>query len=352
MTISAAKSLEGVKLSDEWTVVSRVEHPEDHSGARSSVGYLARHSSGILGYVKALDYGAILESVDPAREMQRATEFFNAERDLLTQCGEKRLSRIVRVHSSGTTRIENASPAAVSYLIFERADGDAADVRGSIDAEEFLPMLALAHHAGVALMQLHGIGAAHQDVKPSNLLTWATNAGHEGKLGDLGSAYLPGRPCPNDDEAIPGDCFHAPPEQQYGDPQYLPSDRRRQAADIFMLGDLVAFLLTGVTYNAVVTKLLDPSQRWWTWQGTFREVLPALVDAHGRALQRFQEAVHCDISELVYKMLDELCYPDPTQRGDPAARRLGKSQYSLHRYVTRLDLIRRRAELAVGRRLS
>jgi hypothetical protein len=180
---------------------------------------------------------------------------------------------------------------------------------------------------------------------------WASAKGPEGKLGDLGVAYLPGRPCPTDDEPIPGDCFHAPPEQLYGDPGHLGVDQRRQAADMFMLGDLIAYLLTGVTYNAVVTKILDPTQRWREWSGTFDEILPTLIDVHGRSLRRFREALYSDITDLVCRTLDELCYPDPSLRGEPSKRGKGGAQFDLNRYVTALDLIRYRSELALRGRL-
>jgi hypothetical protein len=58
--------------------------------------------------------------------------------------------------------------------------------------------------------------------------------------------------------------------------------------------------------------------------------------------------LHADIRDDVLKLLDELCHPDPNRRGDPVARRLGHDPYSLGRYVTRLNLLYRRACIAGG----
>ena len=319
------------------------------AGGAFSVGYLVEKSDGHRGFLKAFDYAAALAAGDPAREFASLTNRYNAERDLLQHCGNRKLNRVVQALDSGTIRVPHVQPDAVSYLIFERADGDARDAVSTTDSADHAPMLRLAHQAAVGVSQLHGIGSAHQDLKPSNFLVWDGPA-LEGKLGDLGCAYLRGRPAPQDDDRVAGDPGYAAPEQLYATDYELPSAHQRIAADMFMFGGLICFLLTSVPYNGLLRMNLDPTFGWNKWQGSFSEALPALVDAHGMATCRLgevlDEVVGNDVAEVVW----QLCHPDPTVRGDPRARRLGHNPFALDRYVSRLNLIHRRASFGVRRR--
>jgi len=343
---TAAYRLSGLVLAGGWNVLERIDLPPGKTGSAFSVGYRVERSDGHRGFLKAFDYAAALASDDPAREFESLTSRYNAERDLLEHCGVRRLTRIVRALESGTIRVSGAQPDAVSYLIFELADGDARDVVSATDSADHAPMLRLAHQAAVGVAQLHGVGGAHQDLKPSNLLVWIAGAEPEAKLGDLGCAYLKGRPAPQDEDRVAGDPGYAAPEQLYEWNNELPAAHQRIAADMFMFGGLICFLLTSVPYNGLLRMNLDRTFGWSEWQGSFSEVLPALVDAHGMATGRLgevlDEAVGPDVAEVVW----QLCHPDPTVRGDPRARRLGHNPFALERYVSRLNLIHRRAIFA------
>jgi serine/threonine protein kinase len=204
-------------------------------------------------------------------------------------------------------------------------------------------MLGLAHHAAVGISQLHGIGCAHQDLKPSNLLVWKAALSSEAKLGDLGSAFLHGRPAPQDNDLVAGDPGYAAPEQLYEGGSELPPEYGRVAADMFMFGGLFCFLLTGVPYNGLLQMKLDRTFWWRQWDGTFLEVLPALVDAHGMAVRQLEQVLHACVATDVAEVVWQLCHPDPTVRGDPKARLFGHNPFGLTRYVSRLNLIHRRA---------
>lgn len=342
---TAAHHLEGLELDDGWQVLGALPARPDRSGGAFSVSYLARHRSGMLGFVKAFDYAAALEDEDPARALGDITATFNAERDLLDQCGGRNLRRVVRALGFGTVRVTGYAPNAVSYLILELADGDARDVVGDTDTTEQIPMLRLAHHVAVGMNQLHSIGAAHQDLKPANVLVWRAPDLLEGKVGDLGCAFVEGRPAPHDDLPVAGDCSYAAPDALYRAVDLVDEQRRRVAADMFMFGNLLCYLLTEVRYSAILFGFLDRSQHWSRFDGTFHDVLPGLVDAHGLALDKLRDALLPELCEDVLRMLDELCHPDPRRRGDPVAHRRGHHPYRLDRYVSRLDLLYRRASI-------
>jgi serine/threonine protein kinase len=347
--LGAAHHLVGLDLDDGWHILAKVDLPETHTGSAFSVGYLVSHAaSGSMGYLKAFDYSEALADLDPARALAHLTATYNAERDLLELCRQHSLHRIVRALAAGTVRLESFRLDVVSYLIFELADSDARDLRAETDPADHVPILRIAHHAAVAISQLHGIGASHQDLKPSNLLVWHTLAGPEGKLGDLGCAHLEGRPAPHDDRTIAGDCSYAAPEQLYSAQDVLSPKERRRAADVYMLGNLLMFLLTSISHSGLLYLYVDSSQHWRRGGGTFEEVLPALVDCHGKVLSRVSEALHSDIRETALKLINELCYPDPRYRGDPVAGRYGQDRFGLHRYITRLDLLYHRAAIAGG----
>jgi hypothetical protein len=126
------------------------------------------------------------------------------------------------------------------------------------------------------------------------------------------------------------------------------SDQRRFAADLYMLGNLFMFLLTGISHSGFMYGLLDRSQHWTRWGGSFTDVLPALTDCHGIVLGRLDEALHSDIRQEAVRLINELCYCDPTRRGDAVARRQGQNPFGLQRYIARLDLMHRRAAIAGG----
>jgi serine/threonine protein kinase len=332
-----------------WVVHERIEMPPGKTGSACSVGYFVVGSDGRQGFLKAFDYSAALAADDPPQEFASLFNQYNAERELLEQCDGRKLDRIVRIWASGTTHVPGIQPDAVSYLIFERAHGDARDAVSAADEADHASMLQMAHHAAVGVAQLHSIGGAHQDLKPSNLLFWWDDVYPEAKLGDLGCAYLSGRPVLHDDDRVAGDPTYAAPEQLYDGECGLEPDRRRVAADMYMFGGLVCFLLTGVPYNGIQAMSLDATLGWNVWQGDFIEVLPALVDAHGIATGRLEEVLDRNIASDVAEIIWQLCHPDPLVRGDPKARQYGHNPFGLTRYVSRLNLIHRRASFDARR---
>lgn len=350
---TAAHQLLGVTLEGGWTVVEKLELEPGDSGGAFSVGYRAEHSSGDIAYVKALDYSAAFDDENVPAALNRLTAQYEAERALLELCAERKLRRVIRALAHGTIKVPGYAPPSVSYLIFEMADGDARSALTLIDKADQLVALELAHHACVALAQLHSCGASHQDIKPSNLLVWLASSDQrlDGKIGDLGNAHLPGRPSPYDEREIPGDLSYAPPEQLYGACRHLNDRDRRIAADFYMLGNLLTFLLVRVSYNAVLYKTLDDTQHWLRYGGTFSDVLPALVDAHGLALTRIREGLHEGVASELATMLDELCHPDPEQRGDRKARARMANPWRLERFISRLTRLQHqlRIELAADR---
>ena len=117
--------------------------------------------------------------------------------------GTRRLDRVVGAISDGTYDVPNAGPLArVQYIIFEQADGNA---RTNADASSKFDVawsLRPPHHVATGLWQLHSQGIAHQDLKPSNILTFGKRSS---KVADLGRASAKGTTAPHNSYPVAGD---------------------------------------------------------------------------------------------------------------------------------------------------
>lgn len=349
-----AENLAGVRLPDGWTVLAQVPFRPGATGGNFSVSYTVQHDDGRLGFCKVLNYFAAMSSADPVRALKGLADAYVFERDLLRECGDEGMSRVVLSVGDGEFQRSGYTPGLVSYLIFEPADGD---IRKIIDTDPTVTIAAKLrwlHHAATGLRQLHDRGVAHQDVKPSNVLVFAPDEQGElpGKIGDLGRATDPQRPMWHDNLGIAGDPTYAPPEQLYG---ATPTEfgPRRLACDLYQLGSVATFLLTGATMNSLLKLELYPVHFWTLWRGTYADVLPYVRDAFGRAIARIPGATgDVDTDRRLVSLIEDLCDPDPTLRGHRLTRRRAGNQYSLERVVTEFDLLTRKTRAAALRRVS
>ena len=79
-----AEMLQGKKLDGGWVVGDRVDLGPDPTGG--SLSYEATSPEGVRVFLKALDYSGAFSTDDPARELQRMTEAYNFERDIVAAC--------------------------------------------------------------------------------------------------------------------------------------------------------------------------------------------------------------------------------------------------------------------------
>lgn len=330
-----------MELPDGWKVIKVIERGKRSTGGHFSQGYVVESKAGRLGFLKALDYSGALGADDPARELQRMTESYNFERDVVAKCRDGHLDRVVLGLAEGTVRVDGEP---VQYLIFELADGDARAQADEAERYELVWFLRALHHVATGLFQLHREGIAHQDVKPSNVL--AFEDGKISKVADLGRAAYRGHFAPHEDYTVAGDYAYAPPELLYGyaDPDWPP---RRLGCDTYLMGSMVVFFTVGVGMTTLIRSELREAQSWGVWTGTYAEVLPYLRDAFERAVRIFEAAVDPKVKRELTTAVRELCDPDPRHRGHPLNRTSRGNQYSLERYVSLFNLLARKAELGV-----
>lgn len=345
------RSLEGLELNGGWRIDSYLDRTTDQTGGNFSLGYLGSDKTGRQGFVKVINYFRAMFDVDPPTALQQITESYNFERDLVEQCGLKRLSRVVASYGYGTITIPGSFP--VSYIVFERAEHD---IRKALDVDNSMSLTAklrLAHNATAGAAQLHGIGVAHQDIKPSNLLVFGRGAMSmepNSKLADLGRATDKAAAARHDQFTIAGDPTYAPPEQLYGTvhPDF---PRRRLACDMYQIGNLIAFILTGTTINSRLHADLNPQHSPRNWGGQYDDVLAYVQAAHSAAMYDIASELKGPLSSGIRDLIHWLTDPDIEKRGHPRSRR-AREPYALNRVLTDLDLLCRRSAVVTVRAAS
>jgi serine/threonine protein kinase len=345
--------LEGIDLPNGWKVGLRREKPDTDTGGHFSAGYFCESDSRIKGFLKAIDLytpmmrrgGNVLSALQPLIEGAQS------ERELLNEC--RHMDRIVTAIAHGDINELRGTQLIIPipYIIFERAESTARQIVFGPTRPKHGWCLRTMHQVAVGLWQLHGSMIAHQDIKLSNVLLFINEAG--AKLSDLGRAIKQGRSVPHDAVEWPGDNAYAPPEYVYG---YTPSEfnERRLASDLFLLGSCACNIFTGASLNALLYSELPldlyPVRMRGTYMGTFRDALPHLQDAFERVLARIRESIPKDspVRADILTMVKEWCEPDPMVRGHPQTRAINSSAgniYSLERYLSKLDLLAKRAAI-------
>jgi serine/threonine protein kinase len=254
------------------------------------------------------------------------------------------LNRVVTPLAAGITNVATYPVPIVPYLVFELADGDIRRHLAATASVDLAWQLRCLHDVATGLKQLHGSGIAHQDLKPSNVMSFG--GGAESRVGDLGRAARQGVPAPHDNFNIAGDRTYAPPELLY---KHVEPDwaRRRLGCDLYHLGSLFLFIFSQTNCTHSLVAALDPALHPGAWKGRYVDVLPHVRDAFNRVLTGFRvsiSAVMPKAASEVVEMVRQLCEPDPQLRGDPVGRG-STAQFSLERYISRLNALEYRARL-------
>ena len=338
-----AEMLEG-KIINGWQVLEPIRSFAGGTGGNFSSGYVVQRN-GESAFLKAMDlHSAISRGIEAISD---DTTQFRFERDLLTFCSDRRLSKIIRLIEHGEFNAINPEEALsnfniVFYMVFELADGDIRRELTLNKIDSNLWKLRLLHNVATALGQLHGVQVAHQDVKPSNIL--AFNSQKTFKLSDLGRSNSKIFNAPTDKYAFPGDHNYAPPEYHY---KYIPPDEndRRQGSDIYLLGSLISFLFTGLGAFMSTLQKMENEYRSGVWQGNYKDVLPFLVKAHNEATLLLKKQLPTQCCEELSTIYSQLCHPDPSIRGDPRSRSRTGRPIGIERYISKFDLLEKKMSI-------
>jgi serine/threonine protein kinase len=340
--MSAADDLNGMQLADGWSVVAKMGRNPNGTGGTFSQSYKVE-KEGRKGFLKAFDFSEAFEPGANTTELiQILTSAYNFEKTILEHCQQRKLSKVVMAVDSGQVQVPGYGVAdgRVFYLIFEMAESDIRCQINATDRFDAAVCMQVLKDISLALWQVHREMIAHQDVKPSNVLSF----GPKGfKIADFGRSSRKGHSIWYDERNIAGDKTYAPPELLYGyrHPDFAP---RRIGCDLYMLGNLAAFLFSGTNMTASLFSKLDRQYHPNVWNLPYADVLPYLQNAFASVLSELEPLIDEVVRADTMQIVKQLCNPDLAQRGHP--RGVGRSeQYSLERYVSQLNLLAQRTKL-------
>lgn len=326
-----------------WKVVSELGTYPGMTGGTFSTGYIVE-KDGRRAFMKAMDLQrAFIRGVKAVQSLINQYVF---EKEILDFCRDKRLTGIVKLYEAGQYDAgSSGSPAdIIYYLIFELADGD---IRRELTTSGFKDnywKLSVLHQSATALVQLHSVEIAHQDLKPSNILSFERH--RKFKLADLGRCNSKRIIAPTDGADIPGDPSYSPPEYQYGARPVSYIDQRL-GNDAYLLGNLIAFLFADGAGALVATLSFLPNEYWPDqWEGDFADALPFLITAHTQASISLKKRFPQEIREELADAYFYLCHPNPALRGHPVARRQVGRPLGLDRYRSIFDRLRHKIRIS------
>jgi serine/threonine protein kinase len=347
MIDSAAHNLLGLTLKTGWRVIEKITKNANSTGSAFSVCYKVEKNEKIH-FLKAFNFTPFFctpgqSIVDALNDMLTAYKY---ERDLSEHCKNKHVTKVAFVIDAGEETVENFTINVVPYLIFELADGDVRNRLSISDKLDFAWKLHSLHDIAVGLQQLHNVNVSHQDLKPSNILVFKRDS----KLGDLGRSMCKDMDSPYNKMPFTGDWNYAPPEMMYGFYE-LEWNKRVFATDCYLLGSMIVFYFAGISMSALLTNHIPKTHYFKNWNGTFEEVKPYIIEAFTKSIIEFKENIEDEYFRNELSLLiEQLCYPFPEKRGHPknVANKFG-SNFNLERFITKLDVLTKKAELKIKR---
>ncbi len=344
----AAYNLIGRTLQTGWYVKEIKNKNKGDTGGTFSVCYVVE-KDGESYFLKAFNVNGFINSMGDGKTfmeyMQEMTKAYLYERDLSIYCQNNRVTKVSFVIDSGEETLEGYIFPIVPYLVFDMADGDVRNKINFSDKLDFAWKLKSLHDIAVGIRQLHGIDVSHQDIKPSNILIFK----EESKIGDLGRSMCPALSGPYDNMSFSGDRTYSPPEVWYRH-QSHEWHERNYAIDCYLLGSMISYYVSGVSMSAHIIKninVLYPTGL----SNSFVNDEVYLINAFNHSLQDIKNAIPIEaLKDDVIQLIEFLCHPNPTKRGHPKNILSGGNNYNLERFISRLDILKRKAEIELIKR--
>lgn len=338
--ISAVHALEGKTLSTGWKVIEKTTVNPGSTGGGFSVCYIVE-KDGKKGFLKALNILSFLrdDKADLLNAMTEMLNTFNFEKEVLTRCANRNLSKISKLLEASQENFPGYLAANVYYMIFEKADSDVRNHINFTNEVDIAWKLRSLHNIATGIKQLHSIEISHQDVKPSNVFVFDKVTS---KLGDLGRSLCQTLSSPHSKLNFAGDNRYAPPEVFH---RYILPDWKDKvfAIDCYLLGSMASYYFTGQSMTALLSINLNHQINILSLD--FENALPYWQVAFEAALDTIKEQLNdFSLREKLIETIRMLTNPDPRKRGHPKNINSCGNNFQLERFVEIFNLLATKAE--------
>lgn len=335
-----SRQLQGLVTDSGWTIF---EHISDSlgSGGNFCTRYLARSQDGQIGFMKAMD---LTRAAGDINSIKRLIDEYIFEQSVSEQCRGLNLSRIASAIESGEIDVPgfDGLNGKVYYLIFDKAEGDFRQSHIEAKEKAWLHAFKALHHVSIGISQLHRAGIAHQDIKPSNILSYSDETF---KISDLGRVTDIDNKSPFSNMRFTGDTSYNPPEYLHGSYR-LSEFRDRYLSDVFMLGSLAYHIVEDV--QIISPTRMEAEQIYGNPMVglPYQEALPIWMTAFSTVLERFHlsctEKFGGELARLIRDLVEELCTPDVSLRGKNIRK---PGLFNVERYVGKTASIVRQVKV-------
>lgn len=264
---------------------------------------------------------------------------FNFEKEILTRCGNRNLSKISKLLEASQENFPGYIAANVYYMIFEKADSDVRNHLNFTTEIDIAWKLRSLHNIATGIKQLHSIEISHQDIKPSNVFVFDAIIS---KLGDLGRSLCQTLASPHSKMDFAGDNRYAPPEVFH---RFILPDWKDKvfAIDCYLLGSMASYYFTGQSMTALLSRNLNRQINILSLD--FENALPYWQVAFETALDTIKHhLVGFNQADKLTETIKMLSNPDPRKKGHPKNFNNHGNHFQLERFVEIFNLLATRAE--------
>ena len=105
-------------------------------------------------------------------------------------------------------------------------------------------------------------------------------------------------------------------------------------------------MFTGLRMTAALMSAMPPDLHWISTREPYAIVLPELQHAFGAVIARLRADIQNDeLSAEVKLLVEQMCNPDISKRGDKSHKSIIGSRFGLQRFISKLQNLCGRAQL-------